>query len=131
MTLLTLLLVSGGAACSRKQPSSDATATSAARYIVMEKVLSDVPGRPRTTMKILIPDRKDRQAVSAALTQSLADTRRDDPSLSAVIIWAYRSRAELNGSNFTAGKLEWSSDGKDFAGQNKMDSNPKIEAIAP
>lgn len=129
--LLILLLVIGSASCSQKQTAHNHTTTSATRYIIMEKVLSDTPRRLRTTMKILIPDGKSKQEVSAALEKALADSRRDDPSLTAVIIWDYRTRSELNGSNFTLGKLEWSADGKDFDGQAPMSPNPKIDSLVP
>jgi hypothetical protein len=100
-----------------------------AYYILMEKVLADAPGRPRTTMKILILKAANRDDVSAALTRALADAHKDDPTLKSVIIWAYRTRAELNGSNFILGKLEWSADGKDFAGQKPLSPNPKTEIV--
>jgi hypothetical protein len=130
--LLLLLVCCGVTACSRKQTANDATkAVVGPRYVVMEKVLADTPGRPGTTMKVLIPKAVGREAVSAALTRALADARKQDPSLKAVILWAYRTRAELNGSNFTVGKLEWSADGKDFAGKTPLAPNPKMDIVAP
>ena len=98
-------------------------------YIVMEKVLADTPGRPRTTMKIIIPAAANKPAVTGSISKALADARAQDPALKAAIIWAYRSRGELNGSNFTLGKLEWSGDGTDFTGKNKLAVNPKIEVL--
>jgi hypothetical protein len=99
----------------------------AGAFIVMEKVLADTPGRPRTTMKIVIPDAAGKQAVSDTISKALDSARKQDPALKAAIIWAYRSRAELNGSNYTLGKLEWSADGMDFNGAKKLDANPKID----
>lgn len=130
--LLVLLLLI--ASCSQEHhPNKGATREKAvgagASYILMEKVLADAPDRPRTTIKVLIPKASNREAVSAALTQALADARKNDPALKAVIIWAYRSRAELNGANFTLGKLEWSADGNDFAEQNPLDPNPGIDVV--
>ena len=98
-------------------------------YIVMEKVLADTPGRPRTTMKIIIPAAANKPAVTGSIVKALADARAQDPALKAAIIWAYRSRGELNGSNFTLGKLEWSADGMDFAAKKKLVSNPNIEIL--
>jgi hypothetical protein len=48
-----------------------------------------------------------------------------------VIIWAYHKRSELNASSYTAGKLEWSADGKDFNGTGTLAPNPKIEIFKP
>ncbi|MEW6202497.1 MAG: hypothetical protein AB1546_11005 [bacterium] len=115
-------------ACSSKKTTYEGSRAKkqAADYVLMEKVLADQPNRPRTTMKILMPDAgNDGDTLKAAL----ADVRKQDKSLKAVIIWAYRTREELNGPNYTAGKLEWSSDGKNFAGQNELSPNPKIDII--
>jgi len=122
--LLSALAFSGG--CQKKSTPQTPPAPKPAGYIVMEKVLSDQPARPRTTLKVIIPEKED---TTAALKAALTDVRKDDAALKAVIIWAYRSRGELNGSNFTAGKLEWAADGKDFNGTNSLSPNPKIDAL--
>lgn len=117
--------------CSPEKNAVTADSGAQPAYVLMEKILADQPGRPRTTMKIVIPNAAGRQAVSVTMSKALDDAKKQDPSLKAVIIWAYRSRGELNGPSFTLGKLEWSADGNDFAGRNPLSPNPKIEAIAP
>lgn len=98
-------------------------------YIIMEKVLADAVDRPRTTMKILVPNTVKRESVDSALIQALDDVRHNDPVLISVIIWAYRTREELNASSYTVGKLEWSADGKDYAGKIQLKPNPKIHIL--
>ena len=119
-----------------KQPGADSSAKKTAAegaaskdsFILMEKVLSDQPNRSRTTLKIIIPPAaKDAGAV---LKQALEQTTRQDPEVKAVIIWAYHTREELNGSNYTAGKLEWSADGKDFMGSAPLTPNPLLDLPA-
>ena len=115
------------ASCSQKGASSN-KAGGAPKFVIMEKVLADAKGRNRTTMKILVPDPK--ADPTAALKAALDAAVTQDSTLKAAIIWAYRAREELNGSNFTVGKLEWSSDGKDFNGTAALSPNPKIEVVA-
>lgn len=123
------------ASCSAKKDvtagGSSATGGSDGSYIIMEKVLADQPGRMRTTLKILIPAVDGKQVTAPTLTKALEDIKKADPALSAVIIWAYRKREELNGSSFTVGKLEWASDGKDFNNQRPLTPNPKVDALIP
>lgn len=116
-------------ACAKKGPVTDKPQVK--KYIVMEKVLADAPGRPRTTLKVVIPEGSGREQVQKALEFALATVRKDDPALKAVIIWSYRTRSELNGSNYTLGKLEWSADGRDFAGKTALTPNPKLDIAAP
>lgn len=94
-------------------------------YEIMEKMLADQPGRPRTTLKVVVPEGSGKDALEAILK----DVQAQDPSLKAVIIWAYSSRAELNGPSFTVGKLEWSADGKDFNNTKALTPNPKIDMM--
>lgn len=118
------------ASCAGKKDKAEkAPAPKAGTYIVMEKVLADMPDRPRTTMKIVIPAAADKQAVTDTLTKAIGDAQKNDPALKAAIIWAYKSREELNGSNYTLGKLEWSADGNDYNGSAKLDPNPKIDVL--
>lgn len=109
-----------------KQKQQPAT-VSPHNFIVMEKIMSDQPGRARTTMKVIIPGGKatDEAAMKAALDQA----RQQDKELKSVIIWAYRTRKELNASTYTAGKLEWSADNKDYNGTAQLSPNSKIELL--
>jgi len=124
------LLVSCAGKPGKNEKGAAAPSKQAGAYIVMEKVLADAPGRPRTTMKIIIPDAAGKQAVADALSSALDFARKQDPALKAAIIWAYRNRDEINGSSYTLGKLEWTSDGMNYNGDSKLDPNPKIETTA-
>jgi len=134
-TILMMALIAASliaVSCSKPAPKPAAPPKSAAaKTIVMEKVLAGKPERPGTTMKVLIPDAKTGGDVQDALKAQLDAARRDDPALKAVIIWAYAKRAELNGPNYTLGKLEWSEDGKDFNGVNALSPDPRIEVSIP
>lgn len=124
---LVLSVMYLSACSSKKVPDETAAQKSPAAYIVMEKQLPDTCGRPCTTLKILIPKAgNDGEALAVALK----DVRQQDKTLNAVIIWAYRKKDELNASNYTVGRLEWSADGKDFNGQNTLTPNPKIDLVA-
>jgi len=122
------ILATSICSCSNSNNTSDGVIEDKP-YIVMEKVIADAPERPRTTLKIIVPNAETSNDVSASLDMALSDSRRDDPVLEAIVIWAYRERAELNSPSFTLGKLEWSSDGKDFAGRAQLDPNPKLHII--
>lgn len=97
--------------------------------MLMQKTLADAPdGRERATAKILVPGAARGTDVRAALEKTLADVRRDDPALKFAVIWAYRTRGELN-NDYTLGKIEWSSDGKDFNGQAPLTPNPRFDIL--
>lgn len=96
-------------------------------FTIAEKMLADQENRPRTTMKIIIPYGANG---SKTLTAALDKVRQEDATLKSVIIWAYHARFELNGPTFTAGKLEWSADGRNFGGESGLMPNPRIE-LAP
>jgi hypothetical protein len=126
-------------ACAPKEtprPKEDNKKTAAANpkpakpgeYIIMEKTLADLPRRPGTSMKIIVP--RTPAGDKAALETAFNDARRQDPTLKMVIIWAYRTRGEINAGGFTLGKLEWSESGMDVLGKNKLNPNPKIEIIS-
>lgn len=113
--------------CKCKDAKNDAKKAEVTQFTVAERMIADQPSRPRVTMKIIIPDSANR---SKTLIAALDKARQEDTTLKAVIIWAYHARFELNGPSFTAGKLEWSSDGRNFNSDSGLFPNPRIE-LAP
>jgi len=129
VALLALCIAAG--ACSKPARKPAAPEPPDVKIIVMEKVLAGTPERPGTTMKVIIPAAKSSADVKSALKAQFGSVRKDDPALKAVIIWAYTKRDELNGPNYTLGKLEWSEDGNNFVGNNALPQNPLIESTIP
>lgn len=108
-----------------KEKNAAPAAAEKKSYEVFEKMLADKPGRPSTTLKVIVPEGSGKDVLEAVLK----DVKAQDPSLKAVTIWAYNSRKELNGPSFTVGKLEWSADDRDFNNEKALTPNPKIDMM--
>lgn len=127
--VLAAVLVTLASCKTREEPAQEKKAAepAAATFIIAEKTLMDAPNRNSVSMKIIVTV-PGKPAVEQALKQAMEDIKKTDPSIKSMLIFAYNKREEHN-SDYTAGRLEWSEDGKNYSGNKPLSPNPKIDNI--